>query len=161
MTLSNILMFFGIVVSAAVALLIADLQRKQMRQIELYRQDSSVGLVPPSILVRFVKSRWKDVLAYAGPLINLVVELSSSYPLSRLSVVNISLSVALIVANVVMQITSSLVGRLLNLIESSFEVMSKGLTGLHDRNERHLEITGKTVDLLDRLVTPNRSENDG
>jgi hypothetical protein len=88
----------GIVVSAAAALIIAYLHRKQMRQIELYKQDPSVGLVPPpTAFTRFVKLRWLDVLGYAVPFLNLVIELNSDGPITRFSVLVIASSVALLV----------------------------------------------------------------
>ena len=37
----------GVVVSAIVALIVAGLQRRQMRQIELHREDPSISLTPP------------------------------------------------------------------------------------------------------------------
>jgi len=47
MTFREWIQVCGVVLAAAVALIVAYLHRRQMRQIEAFRQDPSVGLVPP------------------------------------------------------------------------------------------------------------------
>jgi hypothetical protein len=47
MSIPVVISLFGIFVAAVVSLLIAAMQRKQMRQIELHRRDASFPLVPP------------------------------------------------------------------------------------------------------------------
>jgi hypothetical protein len=50
---------FGVVVAAAVALVVNYQNRKQARQIELFRNDPSVGLMPPPHpWVAFLKKNW-------------------------------------------------------------------------------------------------------
>jgi hypothetical protein len=100
MTVTHIITVATVAVSAAVALIVAHLQRKQMRQIELYKQDPTVSLTPPpSALTRFVKSNWDIVLGSGGPVLSLTLELTSNAPLTRLSVFMISLLIGLVIAN--------------------------------------------------------------
>ena len=149
MTLTHFLMLLAIGVSAAVALLISYQQRRQMRQIELYKLDSSVGLTPPpTALTRFIKSKWDVVLGFGGPTINLVLELSSSAPITRLSVFVISLSVALLLTNVVMAVTFRLVERM----AASQAQLGAFVSALQDAVKDHVELTGISVRVLDELT---------
>jgi hypothetical protein len=142
MTITHAIMLFGIVVAAVVALIVGHLQRKQMRQIELYKQDPSVGLVPPpSALRRFVQSKWDTVLGFGAPLIGLALEFASAAPLTRASVFLISLSVALLLANVVMLVVFRLAERTASLVSE--------LRGAH---ERHLEMTSRLASAVDSLA---------
>jgi hypothetical protein len=65
MTASNWLTLFGIAVAAVVALAVAALHRKQMRQIELHRTDPTIPLVPPPHpITRFLRSYGFNTLFY-------------------------------------------------------------------------------------------------
>ena len=44
---NEIISLVGIIVTAVVALAVAYMHRKQMRQLELYRQNPEAGVVPP------------------------------------------------------------------------------------------------------------------
>jgi hypothetical protein len=133
MTLTQLLMALGILVSAGVALAVAYLHRKQMRQIELYKVDPTVGLVPPSSrLTRFVSSRWDTVLGFAGPAFVLIIEFMSRAPVTRLTVFSISAALAMMFTNFVMilvfrmqQRNTERVREILELHESQLENSSR------------------------------------
>jgi hypothetical protein len=136
MTLTQVITVFGIVISAGVALIVAYLHRRQIRQIELFKQDPSVGLIPkPSRLTSFVMSKWDAILGFGGPILILVTEFSSNAPITRITIFNISVSLALLLGNFVLMLVFR----------------------LHRRNsERITEILSlheKTVGVTDRLIT--------
>lgn len=143
MTLTQLLMVFGIVVSAMVAIVVAYLHRRQMRQIELYKADPSVGLVPPSSrLTKFVASRWDTVLGFAGPAFVLAMEFISTAPVTRLTVLSISAALALMFTNLVMTLVFKMQQRNTERIREVLE--------LHDRQ---LGTTDKILSALERLRT--------
>jgi len=74
----------GILTSAIIALVVAHLHRKQMRQIEAYRSNPEVGLVPPPHpIVKFLK-RYSTLLAIGGPSAAvLAMDAFKSGPLTR------------------------------------------------------------------------------
>ena len=143
MTITQVIMVLGIVVSAAVAMAVAYLHRKQMRQIELYKSDPTAGLIaPPSRLAKFVASKWDTVLGFAGPAFILVAEFLSVEPVTRHTVFSISAALALIFTNFVMALVFKMQERNNRRINEILE--------LHDR---HLGTTGKIVDTLNNLRT--------
>jgi hypothetical protein len=85
----------GIVVAAVVALAVAYMHRKQIRQAELYRQNPAAGLKPPlHPITRFVLDFG---LVAIFPVLGLVYEFSLSRPVTRLDVLNIAANISLIV----------------------------------------------------------------
>lgn len=138
MTTMQLIAVIAIIVSALVALIVAHLQREQMRQIELYKQDSSVGLIPPSSpLTRFIKSKWDSIFAYGGPIYILVVEATKSTPPTRFTIFIVSFAMMMLTLNIAL----ALVFRLQTKV---YERLSK----LQEFNDRQLEITGRIVDDL-------------
>ncbi len=150
MTTTNWIAVLAVVVGAVVALSVGYLQRKQMRQIELYRQDPSVGLTPPpSIATRFIRSNWGEVFGFGMPAIGLVIELINHTPPSRYDVLFISLNVAVLLTNVVMLIVFDLVNRIVAVLKE-----------LHSALKRHVDVTGATVATLRTVAErlPNSPE---
>ena len=142
MTITHVVMLIGILVAAAVALTVGHLQRKQMRQIELYRRDPTVGLIPPSnFLTRFVGSRWDSIIGFGAPSIGLIVELFDPAPVNRISVLLISISIAFLFLHFVMIIVFRLFDRTIALITE--------LTASH---KEHFQITERAVSALSRVV---------
>ena len=142
MTITHAIMLAGIVVAAAVALIVGHLQRKQMRQIELLKQDPSAGLLPPpTAFTRFVRSKWDSLLGYGGPAVGLALEFSSSAPLTRISVLLISVSVAFLLVNVVMHVVFRLAERTAAIVAE-----------LRATQARHLEVTDRLVGVVDSLA---------
>ena len=148
MTTTHIIMLVGIAVSAVVALIVASQQRRQMRQIELYKQDPSVGLVPPiSALTRFVKSKWDTVLGFGIPIVSLALEFMSDAPLTRLSVLIISLNIAVLLTNVVMAVVFRSVDRIFSLIIRITDILEKNVANGRD----HFEITKSHTSAIEKL----------
>jgi len=142
---SNVLTVLAIVVSAVTALTIAHLHRKQMRQIELYKQDSSVGLTPPpSKLTYFVKSKADTILGVGLPAISLIRVLTYEQPLTRWDAFIISLNVAMIFVYVIMKVFLKVMDRTLDMLRSLTRVQ-----------EGHLSLTGRLVDQVGKDETFN------
>lgn len=142
MTMTHWLMLIALLVSATVAIAVAYQQRKQMRQIELYKTDPSVGLIPPpSAITRFIKSHWDTVLGIGFPIVAIWIELSSAYPITRRSIFIVCLCMAIIVINIVMAFVFEMVRRLLSLIQS-----------LNEGNKSNFEITSMHTKLIDKLA---------
>jgi hypothetical protein len=92
---NQIISIAGILVAALVALAIAHMQRKQIRQVELYRQNPEVGLKPPlHPITRFVVNYG---LVAICPVLSLIYEFSLSRPVTRLDVLNIATNVSVLV----------------------------------------------------------------
>ena len=86
---------FGIGASCLTALLVGYWHRKQIRQLELYRENKSLGVIPPpSAPVAFLARNRRAVVAYGLPLLSLLCLLK--YPLnhSGFNTLFISLNVA-------------------------------------------------------------------
>ena len=142
MTITQAIMLLGIVAAATVAFIVGYLQRKQMRQVELYRQDPTVGLVPPpSPLTKFVKSKWDSALGIGMPVLSLVIEFSGHAPITRLSVALISLNVAFLLVNFVMYIVFRLFDKTMALI-----------TEINADNARRLAMQEQTLARLDTIT---------
>lgn len=94
----------GIVVATVVALAVAYMHRKQMRQLEVYRQNPEAGLKPPlHPVTAFIKRRGIDVMFLIGfPLYTLVRELASHEPMSRFDVFIIAISTSLLVIGTIL-----------------------------------------------------------
>jgi hypothetical protein len=133
-----ILAALAIIVSSMTALGVAYLHRKQMRQIELYKLDPSVGLTPPaSRLTYFVKSKADAIFGFGFPAFSLIVGLiANPQPLKRWDAIIISVNVALIFFMVVLKLMSRVQTTMLalsqvqekhfNLIERIAKVAERG-----------------------------------
>jgi len=131
MTLGNYLALFAILASSSVALLVSYLHRKQMRQVELFKVDPSVGLIPPpSALTILLKEKLPDAIIVGLPLILIVDEMMKDGEITRGSVLTISLSVALILAYATVRFVFTLVRELVGMIKRVIGVM-----------EQHIEAT--------------------
>lgn len=158
MTTTQFLMLLGIAVSASIALIVASQQRKQMRQIELYKSDPTVGLVPPpSAFSRFIKSKWDILLGFGIPLVNLVIQLMSREPISKTSVLIISLSIAFLLVNIVATVIFRVVDRISKLIvgltgavESHFEITQSHGEMLESQTKLIAEILNRESSLIDK-----------
>jgi hypothetical protein len=136
MTITQAITISGILLSAFVALSVAYLHRKQMRQIEIFKQDPSAGLIPPPTkLTSFIKGKWDTFFAYGGPIYILGNELIKDSPITRTSVILISLSFSMLVLN----ISLALVFRL----QSKFNERTMKLLEFH---ERQAEISKQLAD---------------
>jgi hypothetical protein len=68
MTTGNWIALLGIAATVVVALLVSRLQRKQMQQIELFRLNPSVGVVPPRHpITLFLAKYWVAIIDLGMP----------------------------------------------------------------------------------------------
>lgn len=142
MTTGNWISLLAITVAAIVAFAVGSLQRKQMRQIELYKKDPSVGLIPPpSALSRFVQSKLDNILGYGGPLVSLIITMFSEGPVTRIDAFLISFSVAIFVSNIVAQM-------LFRISERTGSVLQL----LVDAQANQLKISNRTIEVINRLA---------
>ena len=103
MTITLIVTVIAMLLSAVVALIVAYLHRKQMRQIELYKLDPSAGLIPPpSSLTKFVKSKWDTIFGLGGPILMLASEFAKTTPVTRFTILIISVALVLLFTNIVL-----------------------------------------------------------
>lgn len=85
---------FGIVVAAVVTLIVATMNRKQMRQIELHRVDPAIPLVPPPHpITHFLKTYWWFLVFGGLNLAMLVRHMGQTTPVTRAAVLEIVLDV--------------------------------------------------------------------
>jgi hypothetical protein len=145
MSLTNFIALIAILVSASVVLIVSHLQRKQMRQIELFKLNQSVGLIPPqSWLTKFVKSKFDNFLGYGAPLISLTILFLGNDPVTKWTVLTISLNITLLIMNYIVnfffkyaQQTTSLLANLINTQDS-----------LRNNQEKQLEIVESSLKLI-------------
>lgn len=113
MTINHIIALIGMALSAFVALIVAYLHRKQIRQIELYKEDPSVGLVPPpGKLTAFIKGNWDNIFAYGGPIYIIASEILKDSPVTRLTVLLIAFNAALLMLNITLSLVYRIQGKL-------------------------------------------------
>lgn len=90
----------GIVVSAVVALVIAAMHRKQMRQVELHRADPSVPVKPPlGPIAQFFKTSAIFLFLILSSAFMLHQDLNESSPISRHDVLDIAIHVVSMAVN--------------------------------------------------------------
>jgi hypothetical protein len=122
---------FGIVVAAIVALSVAYLQRKQMRQIELHRADPSIPLTPPPHAITLFFRRnfwyWWCLVFGVNDIRMLVRDLSQNTPVTRMVVFDIAL-------DLIAFFSMSLIALLIFML---------------DRDTKAAETVGKIIDVLD------------
>jgi hypothetical protein len=133
-----ILAALAIIVSSMTALAVAYLHRKQMRQIELYKQDPSVGLTPPpSKLTYFVKSKADVIFGIVLPACSLILGLivPNEQPLKRWDAIIISLNMAAIFFNVALKLIIRVQGDILAIMQVQ---------------EKHLNLTERIAKVAER-----------
>ena len=107
---SLVISVFGILIAGAVAFIVAYLQRKQMRQIEAYRQNPTVGLVPPPHSVTaFVRSHKYLVLVSGGGAILVLLGFLNPGPISRTTVLTIALGASGFISGFLFDLVGSVV----------------------------------------------------
>jgi len=142
MTITQLITILGIVISASVALIVAYLHRRQMRQIELYKSDPTVGLTPKSNrLTAFVMSKWDSFFAFGGPILILISEFSRDAPITRITIFNISVSLALLLGNFILALVFKLQKR-----------NSEKITEILELHRRSIETTDKLITLVEKLT---------
>ena len=100
---NEIVSLVGIIVTAAVALAVAYMHRKQMRQLELYRQNPEAGVVPPlHPVTNFLKNFGLSIVILCiFPIFVLVQQATRREPpVSRTDVIVISYYVVMLVLGI-------------------------------------------------------------
>lgn len=98
MTQDQVITVAAVLVPCVIALLVGYWHRKQMRQIELFRRDPSVGVLPPpSPPVAFLKRHWDVILGIVFPILNIATFMIRNEPVTVLWVVIINFNVGCIV----------------------------------------------------------------
>ncbi len=130
MNVSAWITLFGISVAAIVALSVASMHRKQMRQIELHRADPSVPVTPPPHRTTlFIKRNWLVLwclLFGAYDLVLLLTHLNQTTPVTRRVVYDLItdvLGVASMVAVALADLTLRGTSRALSVLERMIDVM--------------------------------------
>lgn len=122
-SVSVALSVFGILVAATVALIVGYLQRKQMRQIEAYRQNPALGLIPaPHPVTAFVRRHKYLVLISGGGVVLVVLGFLAPGPMTRLGVLSIAFGASGIISGLLFDLIASLVG----LFGRAFIVAERG-----------------------------------
>ena len=113
MTFHDWIQVFGIALAGAITLIVAYSHRKQLRQIEAFRHDPSVGLVPPPHpFLLFLKRRYALLIIVPIGICSLIYQLTRQTPVTRGSVFLIVLAFA----TIVLGFAVDLFIRILNLI---------------------------------------------
>jgi hypothetical protein len=153
MSNSELIAILAIVVSSATALSIAHGQRKQARQLEAYRRDDSVGLIPPPTpLWVHLKKHWQlwlILLCIGVQVGSLVFALRSSQPMTRGTLIELSVIVGGIYWNLLMGFITIIQRHILRIIENQGEIIS---------------IIGKQAEIVTKLReqfgTPRKNADD-
>src|SRR2546425_6073851 len=140
MTFNQFLGVMGIVIPVAGAFIIAYLHRKQMRQVEAYRQDPKVGLIPPPHLLTLFYRKHSALLTI-GPLsiLWIVLQFFREGPVTRYSVLAIAVSVGAIVFAVFIDLLNrgmTILGRLIDMTAQTVDVLKVGVEEFGKRLKR-------------------------
>jgi hypothetical protein len=138
----------GIGVAATVALVTAQLQRKQMRQIVLHQQDPAKHPLkpPPSKLTLFVRNNLRFIITLINLSINLgflVYDMRVTTALGRRDVLSIAMGVAAIFFVIQTEVAARNNQKLLNLISYAADVQFDAVDKLF-----------KSLDLVASVQTP-------
>ena len=118
MGITVLISLLALVVGAIVTLSAAALQRKQMRQIELHREDPLVPLVPPPHpITRFLKRYGFVIINVCLNLGFLIQEMLRTGPITRSQVFSIALFTAFLFGNILFGNIIWVTNRLLDLLE--------------------------------------------
>jgi hypothetical protein len=137
----------GILVAAATALWVAYLHRKQMRQIEAFRSNPALGLVPPPNQIWvFIKSNIL-LLCAAVALLFLLLDVFSSAPVTRRVVFNIAWDAVSFVIFVLLHISLKFV-RLFGKVISAITRLIDGQIHTSEFVLEQIEINKNMVEAL-------------
>jgi hypothetical protein len=120
-------------VAAIITLSVAYMQRKQMRQIELFRKDPNVPLKPPPHRVTlFLKDNWYFIVIAAFDLVMLVRDMSKTTPVTRTVIFDIGLDLVALSATILMATLTGLLRRMADVVArivTVLEAMTRTMEG--------------------------------
>ncbi len=153
--MNPIISIVGIVIAAIVQLAVGHLQRKQMRQIELYRNDSTAPLrPPPSPVVAWIKKRG-PLLMCVLPIAHLIFTLNESIPINRADVLSIALDVGMVVFLVNTQATLAvldLITRMSDTVRLGFDVNRNAINKMQTSVSQMTDLHGEQVQVMDKIA---------
>jgi hypothetical protein len=153
MTLNQLITIAGLVVSCITALIVAYSHRKQLRQIELFRLDPSVGLLPPpSPPVAFFKEYGGLIVGVGVPVLSLAWLITMNNPVTVGSVTLISSYFALILINLHFHSELRLLKYFLKLITVNEQVLR-----ILETRRCETEAVAARLAKLENLVKDNSS----
>lgn len=95
MTATHWIAILAVIIPCVTAFLVGYWHRKQIRQVELFRLNPKVGILPPpSPPVAFFRRNWPLLAGLVMPLSGLLLYLSRDPPVSNLSTILITFNVA-------------------------------------------------------------------
>src|ERR1700733_13264287 len=101
-----------LIVGAIVTLSVSALQRRQMRQIELHREDPSVPLIPPPHpFTKFLKTHGIFVINFILNIWFLIDDLRQTGPITRFQVFGIAFYTVVLFALVLMEAMIMFIGK--------------------------------------------------
>ncbi len=131
------------------------LTRKQMRQNELFRQDPSVGLIPPPHPLRARLWEHRLFIWNSGCSVYFLIQgFRAQEPLTRMSVLNISMGVCLFYY----AISAHLQDRTFSVLSSVADLQGKTLSDTLSVLERITTLQGKTLDVFTTQVERDSKE---
>jgi hypothetical protein len=126
MTITAWITVFGIILATGVTLSVAYMQRKQMRQIELFRNDPSVPLTqPPHRFTRFVKEYGFFVVFGGFDLFVLIRDLNQTTPITRRVVFDIVLDMAGVFGMVFLAFVTAILRRVTDAAKKTMQMMDR------------------------------------
>jgi ABC-type arginine transport system permease subunit len=147
----------SIIVGTVTALSIAAMQRKQMRQIELHRQDPSVSLVPPPHAVTLFLKRWGVPLVNSSINISLLIrEMIRTGPVTREQVFTIAFVTGALVIILIGEAFLWLTRSTIELISDLTRVIDEALDMIHHTFDRQWTI----IEVLSKARLPERKPED-
>jgi len=156
---SEVISVMAICVSAATALIVAHLHRKQMRQIEAHRTDPSVDLKPPpGPVLAFFRKYQSLILGIVLPTGTLVFNLFNPSPITRTTIVLMAALVCGILTNALVMLEDRYTRHMLRMIDglstildSHFEAIT-GHQNLIVEQQETLKLLADTVKRLTEAV---------
>jgi hypothetical protein len=153
---TNWIALVGIAVAAIVALCIAFMQRKQMRQIELHRADPTITLHPPlHPITHFLKTYWFFgwCLAWAGfDVFTLVRHLRETTPITRGAVVGIVIDILGVIFMFTIGAGIYMSQRAFGITERTIEILEMMTEG-HKRTASTLQEMAQKISQLEKRGT--------
>jgi hypothetical protein len=120
MTIGQFIAIMAIIVPSATALIVGYWHRKQIRQIEAFRQNPEVGLRPPdSRIYTFIKTNRTLLVGVGLPATSLTLELLKSTPITRSSLFIVSLTVSSMLFSILLYFFE----RVLEILENQIDIL--------------------------------------
>jgi hypothetical protein len=159
MSTNQLIAILAIVVSSATALFVAHGQQKQARQLEAFRRDASVGLMPPptALWVHLRKhwQLWLILMCIGVQVACLVSVLRGSQPITRDTLVELSVIGGSIFWNLLMAVITFVQRQIAHIFENQSEIIS-----IIDKQAEIMKLTEDVAKVTGQLATPRKNADD-